>query len=85
MVQLLPLGQVKGMTCDTLLLVLNPNSSGANISIKDFNKHVDIPSEKQRMIYVAMSRPRHLLAIGVPSDTTEETLHKKLGIDIEIV
>lgn len=77
--------QVKGMTCDTLLLIMSPDSKGANISVKDINQPVDFPSEKQRMIYVAMSRPRHLLAIGVPNDIPEETLYQKLGNAIEIV
>lgn len=76
--------QVKGMTCDTLLLILSPNSQGQSISIKDIKRPLDFPSEKQRMIYVAMSRPRHLLAIGVPNDTPEEILYQKLGNGIEI-
>ncbi len=77
--------QVKGMTCDALLLILSPDSKGANISLKDINQPVDFPSEKQRMIYVAMSRPRHFLAIGVPNEVNAETLYQVFGSDIEII
>jgi RNA recognition motif-containing protein len=33
-----------------------------------------MPNEKQRLIYVAISRPRRLLCIGVPNSTTEDEL-----------
>ncbi|SHF80000.1 hypothetical protein SAMN02787100_2627 [Chryseobacterium sp. OV279] len=37
------------------------------------------------MIYVACSRPKQLLAICVPSQTTENELRTKFGNEIEIV
>lgn len=77
--------QVKGMTFDTLLLIMSPDSKGANISVKDVFQSDTFPSEKQRMIYVAMSRPRYLLAVGVPNETPEETLFQKFGEDVVII
>ncbi|MDV3547009.1 hypothetical protein CMU66_13950 [Elizabethkingia anophelis] len=70
--------QVKGMTFDSIFLILSDNSTGQNISLKDFDlkkKHT-MPSEKQRLIYVALSRPKHLLCIGVPKDVSETDLNK---------
>lgn len=58
----------KGMSLDTVLLILNKNSSGTNISINDLNQTSEMPTEKQRLLYVAMSRAKHLLVIGVPND-----------------
>ncbi|RLC71076.1 MAG: hypothetical protein DRI81_18250 [Chloroflexi bacterium] len=77
--------QVKGMTFDSLLLILSPTSRGASISINDIRKPERFPPEKQRMIYVAMSRPRYLLSIGVPETTPDSLVHQKLGDDIEII
>jgi DNA helicase-2/ATP-dependent DNA helicase PcrA len=77
--------QIKGMTFDSLLLILSPNSKGANISIADIRKPKSFPSEKQRMIFVAMSRPRHLLSIGVPDTVPDGVISETLGDDVEII
>lgn len=66
--------QVKGMTFDSVFLILSPDSKGQNISLKDFVLKETMPTEKQRLIYVAISRPRRLLCIGVPNTTTEDEL-----------
>lgn len=71
--------QVKGKTFDSLLLILNENSKGQNISIKDVFTPVGFPTEKQRMIYVAMSRPRYLLAIGLPDTISQQVIQEKFG------
>lgn len=78
--------QVKGMTFDSVFLLLSEDSSGQNISLKDFTlKKDDMPTEKQRLIYVAISRPRHLLCIGVPNSTTDNDLKKQFSDDIIIL
>jgi len=58
--------KVKGKTFDSVMLVLSKNSSGQNLSISDFSRPDDMPNEKKRLLYVAMSRPRSQLVIGIP-------------------
>lgn len=72
---------VKGKTYDSLMLVLNKNSSGQSISYSDLCRPIDLPSEKQRMIYVAMSRPRHQLIVAIPQsdEITEAEIKEKFG------
>lgn len=78
--------QVKGMTFDSVFLILSKNSTGQNISLKDFSlKKDEMPTEKQRLIYVALSRPRHLLCIGVPHSTTDDALKEQFSNDIIII
>lgn len=57
---------VKGKNYDSVLLILGNNSSGQSISFSDITKPDKLPNEKQRMLYVAMSRPRYQLIIAVP-------------------
>ncbi|NPA44909.1 MAG: ATP-dependent helicase [Chlorobi bacterium] len=76
--------QVKGKTFDTILLFLNNNSKGKSISLNDYKKPNSFPNEKKRMIYVAMSRPKYLLAIAVPSEINNKNLEKIFGNDIKI-
>ena len=77
--------QVKGMTFDSVLLVLSEDSKGQNISLKDIKEPDNLPSEKQRLIYVAMSRPSKLLCLGVPNTISNEELKSKFGNDIIIL
>ncbi len=77
--------QVKGMTFDSVFLILSPNSKGQNISLKDFVLKEAMPTEKQRLIYVAISRPRQLLCIGVPNTTTEDELINQFSNQIVIL
>lgn len=77
--------QVKGMTFDSIFLILSGDSKGQNISLKDMTLRNPIPTEKQRLIYVAISRPRKLLCIGVPNTTTDDNLKKQFGEDIIIL
>lgn len=76
--------KVKGMTLDTTLLILNKNSSGKNISINDIQQPSGHLTEKQTLIYVAMSRPRYLLAIGIENTISDKELMAKFGNDIVI-
>ena len=77
--------QVKGMTFDSVLLILSENSIGQNISLNDMAVPEDLPNEKQRLIYVAMSRPSKLLCIGVPNDSTTEKLQTKFGKELIVL
>jgi len=77
---------VKGMTFDSIMLVLSKNSSGQSISFNDCEKSNEFPREKKRMIYVAMSRPRYQLVIAVPQDAkiTDAQIKEILSTGIEI-
>ena len=75
--------KVKGMTLDTILLFLHKD--GHSISLKDITPSNGILTEKQTMIYVAMSRPRHLLAIAIEDTVEIKKINEKLGDDIKII
>ncbi|MEI6142367.1 MAG: ATP-dependent helicase [Mariniphaga sp.] len=77
--------QVKGMTFDSVFLILSANSKGQNISLKDFFLKEEMPTEKQRLIYVAISRPRYLLCIGVPNTIMDEELKMQFSNKIKII
>lgn len=77
--------QVKGMTFDSVFLILSPDSKGQNISLKDFVLKEIMPTEKQRLIYVAISRPSRLLCIGVPNTTTEDELINQFSDQIVVL
>lgn len=76
--------QVKGKTFDALMLFLGENSKGQSISLNDYAKPTSFPKDSKRMIYVAMSRPRSLLAIAVPNGTENNILVDLFGKDIMI-
>lgn len=75
--------KVKGMTLDTILLFLHKD--GNSISLKDIAPSNGILTEKQTMIYVAMSRPRHLLAIAIEDTVDKKKITDKLGDNIKII
>lgn len=73
--------KAKGKTFDSVMIVLAVNNSGQNICFANIERPDDIPDEKKRMIYVAMSRPRYQLVIAMPkgSDCTESSLRTYFG------
>lgn len=75
--------KVKGMTLDTILLFLHKD--GHSISLKDIALSNGILTEKQTMIYVAMSRPRHLLAIAIEDTVDKKKITEKLGDNIIVI
>lgn len=77
--------KVKGMTFSSILLVLSDNSSGEKFSLTDFIKPTDFPSEKQRMLYVALSRPEVHCCLAIPKKFSELQITEKLGTDIEFI
>ena len=76
--------KVKGMTYNSILLVLSDNSSGEKISVSDFTSPLDLPNEKQRMLYVALSRPESFACIAVPNKVADADIIAKFG-NIEII
>ncbi|PWU70435.1 UvrD-helicase domain-containing protein [Gracilibacillus dipsosauri] len=61
--------KVKGKTYDSIMIVLSPNSSGQSLSINDFIRPDEMPDEKKRLLYVAMSRPKWQLVVAVPNQS----------------
>ena len=78
--------QVKGKTLDSILVFFNEKKHKDNITFSDISSSdKDFPSEKQRIIYVALSRPQHLLSMALPDTISEEELKAKFGDKICIV
>ncbi|MEO2073450.1 MAG: UvrD-helicase domain-containing protein [Zunongwangia sp.] len=78
--------QVKGNTLDAILIFFDENNHASNINFRDLEPDTDgFIKEKKRIIYVAMSRPKHLLAMAFPKKITEAQIKEKLGDDISII
>lgn len=77
--------KVKGMTYSSILLVLSENSSGEKISLSDITSPKTLPNEKQRMIYVALSRPEKLACIAIPKTISNKTIEEKLNSNVDII
>lgn len=73
--------KVKGMTLDTILLFLHKN--GHSISISDIFPSCGNLTDNQTMIYVAMSRPKYILAIAIEDTVNTIEITNKLGDKIE--
>jgi superfamily I DNA/RNA helicase len=78
--------QVKGKTLDAILIFFDEKNHASNINFRDLEPEKDgFIKEKKRIIYVAMSRPKHLLAMAFPEKITEAQLKGKFGDDISIL
>ncbi len=78
--------QVKGKSLDSILVFFNEKTHKDNITFSDIESSGQVfPSEKQRIIYVALSRPKHLLAMAFPESISEDELKAKFGEHISIV
>ncbi|MNR47728.1 hypothetical protein D3C85_1668680 [compost metagenome] len=64
---------------------MDETGTGESVGLNSFVSSTTFPSEKQRMIYVACSRPKQFLAIGVPFKATEKELKERFGNEIEVV
>ena len=65
---------VKGMSLDAILVFLQKkDNSNYSTIINTVNRDTlsSVDSEQMRIVYVALSRPRKLLWIAVPSDDVE--------------
>jgi len=78
--------KVKGKTLDAILIFFDERNHASNINFRDLEPDNDgFIKEKKRIIYVAMSRPKHLLAMAFPEKITEAQLKKKFGDDISVI
>ena len=78
--------QVKGKSLDSILVFFNEKKHKDNITFSDIESSgQNFPSEKQRIIYVALSRPKHLLALAFPESISEEEIKAKFGEAIRII
>jgi superfamily I DNA/RNA helicase len=78
--------QVKGKTLDSVLIFFNDKKHVNNILFDDIsNPDNSFPNEKKRLIYVAMSRPKKVLAMAFPDTITDENIIEKFGENIKIV
>jgi len=78
--------QVKGQTLDSILVFFNEKKHKDNITFENISNNENIfPDETKRLIYVALSRPKHLLAMAFPESITNEELISKFGERIRII
>jgi len=78
--------QVKGQTLDSILVFFNEKKHKDNITFDDIsNAENSFPDENKRLIYVALSRPKHLLAMVFPESITDIELKEKFGERIKII
>lgn len=78
--------QVKGKTLDAILIFFDEKNHASNINFRDLEPENDgFLKEKKRIIYVAMSRPKHLLAMAFPEKITVAQLKEKFGQHISII
>jgi superfamily I DNA/RNA helicase len=78
--------QVKGKSLDSILVFFNESKHKHNITFSDIESSgQNFPSETQRIIYVALSRPKHLLSMAFPESVSEQELRAKFGEGITIV
>lgn len=76
--------QVKGSTLDAVLCFFDEKAGRESITFKDFKSTSVFPSEKQRIIYVACSRPQYFLAMAFPTKIKDSDLRLRFGNDIVI-
>ena len=78
--------QVKGQTLDSILVFFNEKKHKDNITFENISNTENIfPDETKRLIYVALSRPKQLLAMAFPESITNEDLINRFGEKIRIV
>lgn len=78
--------QVKGRSLDSILVFFNDKKHNDNIVFEDIENSGNLfPIEKKRLIYVAMSRPKHALTMAFPEKNTNKKLKEKFGDDIMII
>lgn len=81
---------VKGATCDAVLLFMSENHHAQTISVYDFpdfgmKLSANSIKEKHNLIYVACSRAKQFLALAMPMSVPESIIRSKLGNTVQIV
>jgi superfamily I DNA/RNA helicase len=85
-IQITTIHQVKGQTLDSILVFFNEKKHKDNITFENITNTENIfPDETKRLIYVALSRPKYLLAMAFPESKTDEELIAKFGKNIKII
>ncbi|WP_285269001.1 ATP-dependent helicase [Kaistella rhinocerotis] len=78
--------QVKGQTLDSILVFFDQNNRKDNMNFENIaNTENTFPDEIKRLIYVALSRPKYLLAMAFPISVSDEKLLAKFGNKIRII
>lgn len=78
--------QVKGQTLDSILVFFNEKKHKDNLIFENIDNIENIfPDETKRLIYVALSRPKYLLAMAFPMSITDVELTDKFGDNIRII
>ena len=78
--------QVKGQTLDSILVFFNEKKHKDNITFENIpNTENTFPDETKRLIYVALSRPKHLLAMAFPQSISDREIKDKFGEGIKII
>ncbi|MNK63174.1 hypothetical protein D3C87_823850 [compost metagenome] len=78
--------QVKGRSLDSILVFFNENKHKDNILFNDICNDDNIfPNEAKRLIYVALSRPKSLLAMAFPDTISDEVIYTKFGQNLKII
>ena len=72
--------QVKGKTLDAILVFFDEKNHKQNMNFRDIEPQLDgFISEKKRIIYVAMSRAKHLLGMAFPEKISKQQIINKFG------
>lgn len=78
--------QVKGKTLDAILVFFDEKNHKQNMNFRDIEPEPNgFISEKKRIIYVAMSRAKHLLALAFPITISEKQIADKFGKKVIVV
>ncbi|HAV02848.1 MAG TPA: hypothetical protein DCW95_06615, partial [Chryseobacterium sp.] len=69
-----------------ILVFFNEKKHKDNITFENIANTENIfPDETKRLIYVALSRPKYVLAMAFPESITDEKLKAKFGEKIKII
>ncbi|WP_407477772.1 3'-5' exonuclease [Elizabethkingia anophelis] len=78
--------QVKGQTLDSILVFFNERKHKDNITFENISNLENVfPDETRRLIYVALSRPKYLLAMAFPNTISDAKIYEKFGSNIKII
>lgn len=71
---------------DSILVFFNEKKHKDNIIFDNISNNENIfPDETRRLIYVALSRPKYLLAMAFPDSITDEKIIERFGDKIRII
>lgn len=77
---------MKGQTLDSILVFFNERRHKDNITFENISNEQNVfPDETRRLIYVALSRPRHHLAMAFPKSVSDQKIYEKFGRNVQII